>query len=102
MAAFDVEANSMLGLQSKNLHRSLRQKVFWRCSCTGGRKHLQYLQPDTVWKRWQRDGDSLELECLICSGSRNLNQPMSDHEEAARQAAGLVRNSYPRPTFWWR
>lgn len=95
VAAFDVEANSKQGLQLGDLYKTLKRKVFWRCSCSPGRQHLHYCQPESVWKRWHRDRDNFQLECLLCSGTRKFNQPMSDHEEAAREAATAAQRTFP-------
>ena len=97
VAAFDVEANSKQGLQLGDLYKTLKRKVFWRCSCTAGRQHLHYCQPESVWRRWERDRDSFQIECLLCNGTRKFMVPISDHEEAAREAAAAAQHALPSP-----
>lgn len=90
-----MEANSRQGLQLGDLYKTLKRRVFWRCSCSAGRQHLHYCQPESVWRGWERDKDGFQLDCLLCSGTRKFNQPMSDHEEAAHEAAAAAQCAFP-------
>lgn len=98
-AAFDEAMSSKVGVTLEQLYSKQPSKVFWRFRCSPGKQHLLYCTADAIFKRWRSQPDSFPPQCMICSSSRKANQPISTHEEAAREAAAALQLACPGVQF---